>query len=735
MPLVFLQPLFLLGILAGSLPVIIHLIHRQKRRRVPFSTLQFLLQTDRRSARKYRLVDFLLLLLRVLALILLALALSQPVMRPPGTADMEFGKLSLGIVIDDSLSMQRAEGGVSIFDRAIEAAREILDTIPQDGEAFIVLSSGRTPASVSVPTSPPSMLSDPLGEVPCSYGGRPLATAVNKAAEVLAGSKLRHRALVVITDLQERAFRLRDTIQRDVLAEEVQSVQVLDLSGSRVNLGILEVSASPRVAFPGTPVRVRAQVFNSAAEPAEARVSLWVDDQKVGGEVATLGGESAGQVVFSHVLNRAGTGRMAVRLEPDALSGDNAHFIALRVLPAARALVIAPHPEESRVQAGTLEDESVFLKTALNPLTAANYSGASPVQVTALTYQEARAARLNHYGFVVVVESPDMPDYLRESIREYVDQGGRIMRFPSRAWLDRIRAGGAIGRDTRLGPLPLRGAWAQAAGENAQGFGDISREHPIFSLLAASAPELFAAVTVSAHLTVDENRLGAQDTVIARYADGAPLLLESRTERGLEMTWTVGCHPDWTDLPLRPLFLPILFEALKYAEGERAGRMRGGTVDEGFSIELVPQPDPRPLRVGRPSGREERLTLMASQDMLDYYEADEPGFYTVDFPAERRDPMVVAVNAETEESNLLRLSEEDLGKVLPEGMLSAVAGDAASVAERLSYTTRGYPLAGWLLILALACLLGEIYLSNTLLRAEQDRPNWLRRLQEKLGWS
>ena len=733
MPVVFLQPLFLLGIVAASLPVIIHLIHRQKRKRVPFSTLQFLLQTDRRSARKYRLVDFLLLLLRVLTILLLALALSQPVLRPPGTTGMEFGKMSLGIVIDDSLSMQRAEGGVTLFGRAVEAARTILATVPQDGEAFIVLSSGRTPPSVAVPASPPASLSDPLGEVECSYGGRPLSTAVNKAIETLKGSKLRHRALVVMTDMQERAFRLSDSIEEDDLKEEVQSVQILDLHGGETNVGLQKVSASPQAAFPGTPVRVRAQVFNSAAEPQQTQVSLWVDDQKVAGEILRLEAQSGGQVAFSHVVNSAGTRRVAVRLDPDALSGDNAQFVALKVLPAARALVIAPKPESSQIEAGKMEDEAVFLRTALNPLTAANYSGTSPVRVTSLTYEEARAARLSHYGFVVVIESPEMPEYLKRALEQSLNEGGRVMRFPSREWLSIARSGGNVPK--RYDDLTLRGAWVQATGEQTQSVGDMQREHPIFSLLASSAPELFAAVAVAGHLNVDENRLGAGQAVIARYSDGAPMVVEERRDTGFQIVWTTGCHPDWTDLPLRPLFLPLIFESLKYAEGERQGRMRGGTVDEGFSIDLQPVPETRPVRIERPSGREERLTLMASQNALDYYEADEPGFYKIEFPSERRDAITVAVNAETEESNLLRIDAAKVKEVFPEDRLAGVETGGEAIAQRLSYTTKGMPLAGWLLMAALACLLGEIYLSNTLLRAEQERPKWLQRLQRKLGWS
>ena len=62
--LVFLQPWFLAGLAAAGAPLLIHLIQRRKKRRVAFSTLRFLMQTDRRSARRYRLVDMIVMALR-----------------------------------------------------------------------------------------------------------------------------------------------------------------------------------------------------------------------------------------------------------------------------------------------------------------------------------------------------------------------------------------------------------------------------------------------------------------------------------------------------------------------------------------------------------------------------------------------------------------------------------------------------------------------------------------------
>ena len=79
----FLAPLFLLGAAAIAGPILFHLIRRTTRNRTLFSSLRFLRQTPPRLTRKSRLENWLLLLLRCLALALLALAFSRPFFRQP----------------------------------------------------------------------------------------------------------------------------------------------------------------------------------------------------------------------------------------------------------------------------------------------------------------------------------------------------------------------------------------------------------------------------------------------------------------------------------------------------------------------------------------------------------------------------------------------------------------------------------------------------------------------------
>jgi Aerotolerance regulator N-terminal len=722
--LVFLQSSFLLGLFAVALPIAIHLIHRQRRRRVRFSALRFLLQTDRRSARKYRIIDILVLILRTLLLLLLALALAQPVVRPPGTGDMEFGKLSLGIVIDDSMSMGRTSNGVRLFDHALDAAKTIVSEIPQDAEAFVVLSSGRTPKSLSAPASPPASLADLIGDLECSFSARPLAKSINETVQVLSGAKNPHRALVVIGDMQKRSLDSETALDADRFEKEIQSIQFVDVGGDDANLAIDEVSASPEICFPGTPIRIHARVYNAGAEPAEARVSFWVENEKVHGETLDLQAHATGDVTFTHVLRDPGTYHATVRLEPDGLSADNARYLSLRALQPMEVLLVTPGDSNER--------EALFLHMALDPLRTPTVSGVAPVHVQLATYASARAMGFEGSRFVFVIDSGTMPERLAQAIDDFTESGGNVLYFPGLGLLE--NAGNPESLEGKnFGGLTLRGAWKRSTGEEATGIGELDRDHPIFALLNRTVPELFNAVGITAYLDIDERRLEPGDRVIARTTDGAPLVVESQRGEGSALVWATGCHPKWTDLPLRPLFLPLLYESLKYAQAGAGARIRHANVDDGFSVEVAPTDSARSVRIKLPTGQIKRRKLAANRPRLDFHEASQPGFYEAEIIGEGLTPVAVALNFDAAESRLERLEEEGVADAFPKLPPVQIAESGTQAARRLSYTTQGYGLAGWLLALALLALLGEIYLSNTLLRSEEERPGWLQHIQNKLG--
>ncbi|MDP6380695.1 MAG: BatA domain-containing protein, partial [Phycisphaerae bacterium] len=113
--------------MAAGIPVIIHMIHSARAPQVPFPTLRFLKSAAERTAKRRKIENLLLLILRMLLFALLAFALSRPFVK--GDFGL-FGKAetSAVIILDNSYSMNVTYDRRTRYSRAKREAKAILDS-------------------------------------------------------------------------------------------------------------------------------------------------------------------------------------------------------------------------------------------------------------------------------------------------------------------------------------------------------------------------------------------------------------------------------------------------------------------------------------------------------------------------------------------------------------------------------------------------------------------------------
>lgn len=118
----FLHPLLLAGLAAVAIPILIHLLLRQRPRPRPWAAMRWLLAAAQQASRRYKLTNLLLLLLRMLVVALLALAVSRPLFGTHG------GGERLVIIIDRSASMgpRGASGSLGEDPGPLAAAMAVL---------------------------------------------------------------------------------------------------------------------------------------------------------------------------------------------------------------------------------------------------------------------------------------------------------------------------------------------------------------------------------------------------------------------------------------------------------------------------------------------------------------------------------------------------------------------------------------------------------------------------------
>ena len=146
----FVHPLF---VLAGAgltvLPIVLHLLMRQRPRRFEFPALRFVERRHDANRRRLRLRHVLLLALRVAIILLLAFALARPIAKLPGALGRQEAPVAAALVFDTSVRMEYRHENRSRLEVARELGQWLLAQLPE-GSRVAVLDSRPGPAAFQV---------------------------------------------------------------------------------------------------------------------------------------------------------------------------------------------------------------------------------------------------------------------------------------------------------------------------------------------------------------------------------------------------------------------------------------------------------------------------------------------------------------------------------------------------------------------------------------------------------
>jgi len=637
----------LAGMALGAIPVIIHLINRQRAKLRRFAAIDFLLLSDKRLARKLKLKQIMVLALRVLLLMALAFALAKPYVEPDlvATADTS-DPGGIALVIDDSMSMQTlAPDGRTLLAHALERARELVGS-GGSRTSFAVIAAGR-PArlltkGLTYDKEAVERALDRFDQDAARPRGADLAAALDEAGRVLSESPEPRRQVYVIGDQAAHAWRF-GTLPWNYVP--VSNVDLIDVRGGAPidNLAVTGVTVTKGGPVSEPVLEVEVGVINYGLSGRTAQVELELGDKVVADTVTAPAGEQA-TVTFKLRAPKDVTGG-SVSVVPDALPIDDSWVFTMGQTHAINVLVVNGAPRSVPWQ-----DELFFLRAALR----ARQVGDVALNPMFATSAELKPGQINASDVVVLANVGKLTREQQLALHNFVEKGGGLL----------VTGGDSFGDDANgsygdLLPYPIRAtktvakANDPAAALSALTVATASFEHPVMQVFDGIEDASLFKAHVYSYLLIDTaDRPGSK--VIASYTGGIPALVEGVIGRGRTMLLTTTLDMDWSDLAIRSSFLPLVQRACQYL-GKALDRPGGPghLVGEGLH---VPLPEGvGPLTLVRPDGteipREETPDDTAAGTL--YIEApDQVGQYLLMRAGDRRHAVHFAVNADRAESDL-----------------------------------------------------------------------------------
>ncbi len=638
----FLNPAVLFGLLAASIPVLIHLLNLRKLKRIEFSTLAFLKELQKNKIRKIKLKQWLLLALRVLIILFLVMAFARPTIKGiaiGGTTSA--AKTTAVFILDDTYSMSVVDANGSYLNQAKSMLQELLKELQEGDDAALVLVSDRSNKEIRT-TGNLAEFEKEVNSVEISYSTGLLHNAIVKAAKILGESKNFNKEIYILSDFQSGRLFDQGTLSglSELLNDKVR-LYTINYSGKDVfNIGIDKLKIDNQIFEKNKPVNFSVTLTNYSSRPVDNTVvSLFLNGDRSSQQSVTIGAGDSRVISMQAVPKKTGYIDVLAEIEDDDILQDNKRFANFFIPDKIPVIIFTDDQADSK-----------FIELAL---TAGDEQSA--IKITGKYLNQLSSIDLNQFDVVMIIGSENITGVDR--LKTYIKNGGRLFLMPgSSSSLQNFQSlTGLLGL-----PSPTGTFGKINSSDNILSFDKVEFNHPIFKdIFSNKNKEKIESPDIYHSFKITTEGKGAN---IITLMDGSSFLSEYKTGNGKVLLMNTAPVLSWSNLPLKGIFVPLMNKAVYYLaakDNSNQEYLAGDEVEINLADNLSPQ-----VKIERPDKSDEFLNLdkQLKNNYISYDKTKTAGNYKVFSGSNLINE--ISINTDPRESVTKYLTESDFNDYL-----------------------------------------------------------------------
>lgn len=680
--LTFLNPLFLLGLLGASIPIIIHVVARRRIRKIEFSSLMFLRFLEGRKRRRFQLQQLLLLAIRILIITFFSLALARPTLRSE-TGFGERAKTTTVFIIDVSYSMGAVSaGGKTAIERAKETALKVLESLKEGDRASLILASIQPEIIFDPPTFNLAQVEREIKRIKPGHTPGFIAPALNRAYKILQTQTVPNTEIYILSDGQKKAWEDMEEITPDPEVklfclnwppdEMVENTAIVDLD-------------IPAIVSTNIPHKLGARVKNFDAKEKDLFISLYLDGEKRGQRTLKVGPKEETSINFSYTFQKSGEHTGYLALKEDALALDNIYPFSFRIPEVIKVLTVGPE-----------EKDTLYLNYALRP--AGPEEKGYLIMPASTTAADLAGLDLSQNDLIALVNVEDIPAGVEANLTKYLEAGGGLLIF----------LGGKGMISERLSSL-LPAKLITVLERKDKPFTIVSFDvnHYVFSPFKSLKRGLEGA----RFYQIFEVDPLPSSRILAKFNEAYPAIIEGKWGKGQTIMVASSGDVSWNDLPLSPFYLPLMHQLTYYLNRNFSSTPREFVVGDRYERPVAIE---EPLIVIDPEGdlREIKPIQKESSLVADYGPLNKAGIYQVNWSGGKEH---FTVRPDFSESDLSLINISEVKKVFEDTEVKFISS-TGQIGEVIYESRQGRELGNRFLGIVLGLLLAEGLLSNRFIR-------------------